>query len=353
MYRNERIQNLCRVKFHDERGGVLRLDMNENPEGLPADFVEEIKAQITPPLIAAYPEKDGLVKLIAEHSNIAAGQITLTNGSDEAMSLAFRCFGKPGGKLVSVTPTFEMYGVYAAMNGLEHVTVPYHDDFTIDVDQMKDAIDGDTSIVVMLNPNSPIGAVYSEAQARAIIEKALRYNSLVIVDEAYHYYYLPTFVSLINDYANVLVMRTFSKVCSIAGLRVGYAAGNTDLINVMENAESTFNVNSVGILFAKGILKRPDIIESIRIREAEGRKWLTSRLDEAGYKPLSLEGNFVLFKPNRPSGTVVADLKKYGVWTRDYSKGILSGFLRVSTGGIDVMRRFWECFAEVDAHVDG
>lgn len=348
MYINESIKNLYRVKFHDERGDALRLDMNENPGGLPFAFVEEVKRKLTPEYLSTYPEKDRLVNLIAEHNNIQPNSVTVTNGSDEAMGLAFRCFGKPASNLVTVAPTFEMYGVYAGMNGLEHKTVDYKDDFTLDVKALIDAIDSSTSMVVILNPNSPIGVVYSEAEARAIIKKARAVGAVVLIDEAYHYFYKRTFIPFITEYDNVLVLRTFSKICSIAGLRIGYALGNPELIDVLERAESTFNVNSVGVLFAEEILKNPRIIEEQRIAEEDGRKWLTKTLTASGYKALSLEGNFVLFKPSMPSGDVVAALKERNIWTRDYSRGILAGYLRVSTGEKRFMERFWEEFEALD-----
>jgi histidinol-phosphate aminotransferase len=342
MYIDENIQNLCRVKLRDARGAVLRLDMNENPGGLSAEFVESVKAKITPEYLATYPEKDRLALRVAEHNGVSPESLTVTGGSDEAMGLAFRCFGKPGSKLVTVTPTFEMYGVYAGMNGLLHRTVDYNEDFTLNVAALLDAIDDETSVVAMLNPNSPIGAVYTETEAKAIIEKARSVGAVVMIDEAYHYFYSKTFIPLAALYDNVLVLRTFSKICAIAGLRVGYAVGNPLLIDVLERAESTFNVNSVGILFAEEMLKHPRIIDEQRELEAEGRAWLTERLTDKGYKVLSLEGNFVLFKPYKPSGELVAALKERGIWTRDYGRGILAGYLRVSTGARPFMEQFWE-----------
>ncbi|WP_217596226.1 histidinol-phosphate transaminase [Cohnella sp. GbtcB17] len=348
MYVNEYIKDLYRVKFHEDRGNVLRLDMNESPEGLPLDFVEDVKRQITPEFLATYPQKDRLVRKVSEHIGLQSDQITITNGSDEAMRLAFQCFGEHGKKVITVTPTFEMYGVYAAMFGMEHVTVAYNVDFTIPVEQLLSEINEATGIVVILNPNSPIGMTYTESEARAIIEKAGTVGALVVIDEAYHYFYGYTFMPLIEQYNNVIMLRTFSKLCAIAGLRVGYAAGNAQLIDYMEKAESTFNVSNVGLLFAEEILKRPDLMEAQREAEAEGRIWLSEQLRKAGYHVLALEGNFILFKPRGIARDVVAALKEKGVWIRDYSSGILAGYLRISTGHVDSMRTFWDAFTAVE-----
>lgn len=210
-YVNENIKNLYRVKFHDERKDYLRLDMNENPEGLPADFVEEIKKKITPEFIASYPEKDRLAKLLSEHNNIPAECISITCGSDEAMRLIFQCFGEQGKELLTVTPTFEMYDVYSKMFGMGHVMAEYNEDYSLSVDKALDLITENTGLVILLNPNSPIGACWNDADARAIIEKAASVGAVTVVDEAYHYFYPNTFMPLINEYDNLLVLRTFQS----------------------------------------------------------------------------------------------------------------------------------------------
>lgn len=347
-YVNENIKDLYRVKFHDERGSVLRLDMNENPEGLPREFFDAVAAKITPEYLAKYPEKDRLMELIAEHNGLAYENISVTAGSDEAVRLVFQCFGEPGKKLVTVTPTFEMYDVYAKMFGMRHETVEYREDFTVDPENIINSIDEETGLVILLNPNSPIGSTYPEEDARKIIERAGEAGALVVVDEAYHYFYAPTFMPLVKEYDNLLILRTFSKLFSMAGLRIGYVSGDARLIEYIEKAESTFNVNTVAILFACEALKEKRLIDQLAETEREGRLWLTEKLQEAGYQVLSLEGNYVLFRPRGESGNVVAELKKKNVWVRDYGKGILKGWIRVSTGSKGCMERFWEALCQVE-----
>lgn len=347
-YVNKNIKDLYRVKFHDERSDVLRLDMNENPEGLPSEFVEEVKKKISPAFIATYPEKDRLAALLAEHNGISADNISITCGSDEAMRLIFQCFGEENKNLLTVTPTFEMYDVYSKMFGMGHETVEYNDDFSLSIDNVLLKIDENTGLVILLNPNSPIGVCWSESDAKKVIEKADENNAIVVVDEAYHYFCESTFMPLIKEYDNLLVLRTFSKLYSCAGLRIGYVSGNKQLIHYIDNAESTFNVNNVAILFAEELLKRPDISSQLVKAEAYGRKWLTDKLTDAGYKVFSAEGNYILFKPHRSSKEIVAELKKADIWVRDYSRGILEGWVRVSTGSVKCMEKFFDELVKVD-----
>ena len=347
-YVNDNIRDLYRVKFHDERGCVLRLDMNENPEGLPKEVFDRIWAKVTPSYIATYPEKDKLTEMLARHDGISRDNISVTAGSDEAMRLIFQCFGEQDKNLVTVTPTFEMYDVYSKMFGMNHILVNYREDFTVDVDDMLNAIDENTGIVILLNPNSPIGTVYGEEEVRAIIAKAESVGAIVVIDEAYHYFYEKTFLSLIKEYNNLLVLRTFSKLFSMAGLRIGYVSADAQLISYIEKAESTFNVSNIAILFAQELISDESLIADMREKEREGRKWLTEKLRECGYQCISLEGNYVLFYPKRNSRQIVDELKNQGIWVRDYGKGILSGWIRVSTGSVDCMKKFWDAFVETE-----
>ena len=347
-YVNPYIKDLYRVKFHDVRDDVLRLDMNENPAGLPIEFVEEVKKKLTPSFLATYPLKDELVSLLAQHNGVKDENITVTAGSDEAMRLIFQCFGEAGREVLTVSPTFEMYDVYSKMFGMEHVMAEYDDQFRVSVAEIVSKINENTGIVILLNPNSPIGTAYSGEEFEQIMERAAQAGALVVIDEAYHYFYEPTMMEAAVNREHVLVLRTCSKLFSIAGLRVGYAVGDPQLITYLENAESTFNVNNVGILFATEILKHPDMLEELRQQEKEGHDWLAEQIREVGYPLFSENGNYLLFYPKRPSGELVAELKEQGIWIRDYGRGILKGWLRVSTGNIDSMRRFWEAYQKLD-----
>lgn len=347
-YVNENIKDLYRVKFHDERGEVLRLDMNENPEGLPVEFVEKVKKKITPSFLATYPEKDRLISLLAEHNNIASENISVTCGSDEAMRLIFHCFGEKNKELLTVTPTFEMYDVYSKMFGMKHELVEYNDDFTLSVDKMISKINENTGLVILLNPNSPIGVCWSNEDARKVIEKAAENNTIVVVDEAYYYFCESTFMPFISEYDNLLILRTFSKLYSCAGLRIGYVSGNKQLIHYIENAESTFNVSNVAILFAEELMKCPDINSYLITTESIGRQWLKHKLNDAGYKVFAADGNYVIFKPHHLSTEIVSKLKDAGIWVRDYSNGVLAGWIRVSSGSKKCMETFFNALTIVD-----
>lgn len=171
----------------------------------------------------------------------------------------------------------------------------------------------------------------------------------MVIDEAYHYFYAPTFMPLIKKYDNLLILRTFSKLFSIAGLRIGYVSGKAELIEYIEKAESTFNVNNIAILFAQGVIRNRQPISRLIDTEHAGRIWIVEKLKGAGYQTIVMEGNYVLFLPKRDSRIIVEELKRNNVWVRDYSKGILEGWVRVSTGSVVCMKKFWETFVKVES----
>ncbi len=348
MYVNEYIKNTYRVKDHENRDGYLRLDMNENPEGLPTEFVDDVIKKITIETIARYPQKDNLIRLIAESEDIDVSNITLTNGSDEGIRLIFETFTKPSAKVVTVSPTFEMYKVYASMFGVQNVVIEYDKNFKVEISDILNKIDKDTNIVALLNPNSPISTEYTDVEFRTIIEKARQMESLVVIDEAYYPFGVDTQMQLIKEYDNVVILRTFSKLFSMAGVRIGYMAGNSELIHYIENAQSTFNVNSIGILFAEELLKRKDIIKEMIETEKTGRDYLVDKLEKSEYEYYAQNGNYILIKTKKEPKLVANYLKENKILIKSYGNPLLSQWIRVTTGSKNILEQFWKEFCIVE-----
>lgn len=200
---------------------MLRYDMNENPEGLPAWFVDEVKAEITPEYLSIYPEPDRFLTKYAKYVGVPRDCVTATNGTDQAIRYLLQTFCGQGHDVVTVAPSFEMYWVNCNILGLNHVPVAYNDDLSFNMENLIAAIGPNTDIVVLLNPNNPVGDAFSREDVIAAIEAAAPVDAVVIIDEAYHYFYPNTFIDLTQTYDNVIVMRTFSKLFSLAACRPG------------------------------------------------------------------------------------------------------------------------------------
>jgi len=342
------IRDLYRVKATQGRGEYLRLDMNENPEGIPEEFFNEVIKGITPQMLAMYPETGELTSLLANYLGVRNDNITVTNGSDEAIKSIFEVFGCPKKKVVTVYPTFEMYPVYAKMYDMEHVAVEYTEDMHVSAEKVCNYIDENTAIVAVLNPNNPIGTVFSNNEVENIILKAEKNNATVIIDEAYYYFYNKTFMDLLKKHKNLILVRTFSKLCSLAGCRIGYAVSSPEIIELIDKVRPTYCVNTVAIHFAVSLIKSPQIIDSLIAKEKEGRSYLQQQLIDSHYQYYAEHGNFIFIECRANIDEVVQTLKQQGVLVKQYSHPLLKKFIRISTGARPVMEKFWKMFQDVE-----
>lgn len=347
---NPVLKILTRVFPEGGRGDFLRLDMNENPEGLPADFVAEVCAKITPAFLATYPEPDGLLAALAAHHHLPEDRFSLTDGSEMAIKHVFEVFALPGTQVVTVAPSFAMYEVYCVMFGVTHRGVPIGEDLAFPTEDFLAAIGQDTSIVVLLSPNNPAGGVLPRSVVERIIKKAAEHDAVVVIDEAYHYFCEVSYLELVERYDNVVVLRTFSKLFSLAGLRLGYAVSRPEIVDYLNRVRPTFETNSVALLFGEALLRRPDIIESLIQTEKEGRLYLMGALARAGYEPRHDHGgNFVLVKPRKQPKEIEAALKERKILVKTYgNKHLLRDYIRISTGSRRVMEKFVAAFFDID-----
>ena len=347
-YVNPHIKNLKRVFPDENRLHYLRLDMNENPDGLPEDILKEVFDDITPQFLSMYPELGSLTHKIANHLEVDTNQIAVTSGSDMAIRYIFETFAERGSSVITVFPSFEMYSVYCKMYGLNQKKINYDKNFNIDIDEIINSIDEKTDLVVLLNPNNPIGNVYLEEEVKRIIYKANDVGAIVIIDEAYHYFYSKTYLNYVNDFNNVIILRTFSKLCSIASCRVGFIVSNIDIINNIKKVKSTFEVNGIGIKFAEKILDSNDLIQKLIDIEREGKDYIVEKLEAENYEYSIKNGNYVFIKTNNNPKVVFEKLKEKKILIKIYSYEILKDYIRVTTGSKNCMSQFLDEFLKID-----
>ena len=341
-YINPNISSTPRVFPKQGRADFHRYDANENPEGLPKDFVDLVLKELTPEYLAMYPEPERFISKYANYIGVDKDNVYCTNGSDHGIRVLLETFGEP-------SPTFEIYWVCCSLLGLKHKPVQYEADFTINIDVILDAITSETRVVVLLNPNSPIGNLYSEEEVKSIIDKAKRIGAVVILDEAYHYFYDKTFLHFAIENDNVLLLRTFSKLMSIAGCRVGMVVGHKDLIHWVKNSRLAYEMNAVGLLFAERILEHPEMIEYLVKQEKEGKEFLMDELQKRGYWFMDCHGNYVLLKPKHDAHEVARKLsEEKRTLVHTYGNSLMKNLIRVTTGSRKAMEFFVDVFFDVD-----
>lgn len=350
VYVNPYVKNTIRVFPPQGRYGKLRYDMNENPEGLPEAFVETVKKEITPEFLSIYPEPDRFLAKYAKFVGVGFDNVMCTNGSDMAIRYLLETFASPGKEVVTVSPSFEMYWVNCKILGLKHVPVSYNDDLTLDIGRIIGAITPNTSVVVLLNPNNPVGNVYSEEELERVVAKAEKVGAVVIIDEAYHYFYDKTFIRYAIEKRNVVLMRTFSKLMSLAACRLGVVVSCPELIHYVKNARLTFDANAIALLFAERLIERPEIVDELIRTEKDGKAYTLGQLERRGYWCRDCMGNFIFIKPKHPVKEVAARLaQEKNVLVHPYGNPLLKDYIRVSVGSRNAMQKFLDAFFEVDA----
>lgn len=358
MYIKPWIKDIERIGGQQGRAGYLRLDMNENPGGLPEDFVEAVKRELTPEFLAMYPEESRMSQLLADYLTGEAGleeklctdSLCLTNGSDMAIRYLFEVYAEAGSTVVTVAPSFEMYRIYSLVFGLNHRAVTYHEDFSLPVEEILDAIREDTDIVVLLNPNNPIGRAYTDEEFIRITDRAAEVGALVIIDEAYHYFYKKTFMREALQREHVVVIRTFSKLMSLAGCRIGFMVANPRLIGYVRHVRPSFEVNTVALKFGEKLLEQPELIDRLQQEAQEGKIYLLEELKAHGYDVMEREGNFIFVRPKHRTAKEAAERleTEKKVLVKRYGAPLLKDYLRISTGARCYMEQFLKAFYEVD-----
>lgn len=349
-YVNENVKECKRIFPKQGRYDYYRYDMNENPEGLPKKFVDSVLNEITPEFLAIYPEPDVFLNKYAKYIGAKYENVLTTNGSDMAIRYLLEVFCEKGKEVVTVSPSFEMYAVNCSILGLKHVPVSYEEDLTIKIENILEAINSNTDIIVLLNPNNPIGNVYSETDVIKIVDKAKKVGAIVIIDEAYHYFYKNTFIRYALDESNVVVLRTFSKLFSIAACRLGVIISNKEIINYVRKSRLTFDVNAIALKFGERILDNPDIIEDLIRIQDEGKDYILEELDKSGYETRDCRGNFIFIRPKRPAKLVAKELEENEkILVKTFGNDLLKAYLRISVGSAKAMKTFLDKFLVIDS----
>lgn len=349
-YLNPNIENIYRIFDQNERKDYLRLDLNENPGGLPEEFVKEVLQDVTPQLVAQYPETLHFTEVLANHLGTDISHICLVNGSSEGIRYIIQAFTSENGKIVGVVPSYFMFQIYSEMYGRSFVKIPYNDDLTMDVDNIINALTDDTQLLILLNPNNPMGNIYTVDEFESILSAAKQKHITVLIDEAYHYFYPKTFIKYAFTQEHIFVTRTFSKLFSMAGCRLGYVAGWPEGIKMVQKLCTPHNTNAFAMLFAEKILETPGVLDGLINKFNEGREYLINELDKLGYPHKGEAGNFLFIKSKTNAQRIVERMKQEKkILIKTYPEvGEFGDCLRVTIGEKKFMEIFISALVELD-----
>jgi histidinol-phosphate aminotransferase len=310
----------------------IKLNTNENPYS-PSPKALAVIAQQATESLRLYPDPSAkvLTQTIADYYALNADNIFVGNGSDEVLALAFYCFFEKEQPLYYPDLSYSFYPVYCDFYALQRRPLAVDENFKID---LNDYLDDGSSGVIFPNPNAPTGRYLELDKIKHFLDQYQ--NKVVIVDEAYIDFGGESAVKLINDYANLLVVQTFSKSRSLAGMRVGFAMGHTDLINGLERAKNSFNsypLDKLAQVSAVEALKDQTYFELQRDKIIASRRWTTEQLELLGFSVVPSKANFVLASPkdNNGEGLYLA-LKAKGILVRYFSANRIQSYCRITIG---------------------
>ena len=349
-YLDKNIENLERIFDQNERKDYLRLDLNENPGGLSKEFIDETLKDVTPQFVAQYPETLHFTEVLANHVGTDISHICITNGSAEAIRYVIQAFTSVDGRIVGVVPSYFMFQVYSEMYGRNFVKVPYNEDLSISIENIIKELTDETQMLILLNPNNPMGNVYSDEEFEVLFKVCQEKEITLLVDEAYYYFYPKTFIKYALNNRRILVTRTFSKLFAMAGCRLGYVCGHPDDIKYVQKFCTPHNTNAFAMLFAEKILTTPGMLDELIRKFTEGRRYLVETLDKNGYRHKGEAGNFIFIEPKTDAATIVSRMKEEKkILIKVYQNvGNFGNCLRVSIGEKQYIERFMNALLNLD-----
>ena len=313
---------------------VIKLASNENPLGPSPKAVEAIRGYASK--INFYPDGGSyyLKKALGEKLGVKEENIILGNGSDEVVSLITRIFLQKGDQAIMGDPSFLMYKIDAQLSQAKVASVPLKN-FRLDLSEMSKAISSRTKLIFISNPNNPTGTIITEDEVEHFL-KDVPPRILTVFDEAYYEYVedtnYPQSIDLLDKNSNIIILRTFSKIYGLAGLRVGYGIGSPEVIDLLNKARPPFNVNSLAQVAALASLEDEDQVNQSKSLVREGKEFLYSNLRRLKVSFIPTQANFILIKIGKKAKDVEGELLKKGIIVRGMGAYNLPHYIRVTIG---------------------
>ncbi|MBW1996450.1 MAG: histidinol-phosphate transaminase [Deltaproteobacteria bacterium] len=317
---------------------VVKLASNENPFPVPPHVAEAIEKEI--PSLRLYPDTDSyfLRKRIAECLGVGMENVLMGSGSVELIKMIVRVFLRPGEKVLTAKSTFPMFKAAAVECGGRQavIEVDMDEGYGYDLDRMYEGLASDVKILFIANPNNPTGTMLSKEKLLDFINSVPN-DKIVVLDNAYQEYVLESEthvdgIDLALNRKNVIVLRTFSKIYGLAGLRIGYGIANGEAISYLSRLRAPFNVTRVGQQAALASLQNDDF----KMRSAEvnnrNKEVLFNKLRDLGMNPVPSHANFILFFPGKDINEVNERLLREGVVIRPLKAFGVPDGMRVTVG---------------------
>lgn len=311
--------------------GLVKLNTNENPYG-PSPLAVAAMREAAGDTLRLYPDPAGnaLKDALAARHGLQRNQVFVGNSSDEVLAHTFHALLKHALPLLCPDISYSFYPTYCSLYGIDYRTVPLDDGYGIDVAAYRQPC----GAIILANPNAPTGRALPLADIETLLND--HPEQVVVIDEAYVDFGGDSALALVNRHPNLLVIQTFSKSRSLAGLRVGFAAGHPDLIAGLERVKNSFNCYPLGqVALAGAVAALNDEAHFERTRGAiiASRSTLTQRMQALGFEVLPSSANFIFARhPGHDGAQLAAALRARSILVRHFKQARIDQFLRISIG---------------------
>ncbi len=330
-------------RFGVEVHEIVRLNANENlvlPLEMISSLLLEAARETDPRLYGQVEEELELREALGRYVGVPRDRVLLGSGSDQLIDLILSTFlGRREG-VVSIAPTFVIYGWRTELLGGRYLDVALKEDFSLDAKSILDACDSETRICFICSPNNPTANQFDAEEIKVVLDG---FPGLVVVDEAYVEFADYSLVKLVDEFENLVVLRTFSKTFGMAGLRLGYLIANPVVAeSLLEKAQLPYSSNTLALRLGLKVLERVEFVEKAIGKVREERSRMIMRMKEMkGVKPFDSKTNFVLFQVGNVEEKVYEALAAKGILVKMFGD-VLSyhGCLRVTVATPEVNDRF-------------
>jgi histidinol-phosphate aminotransferase len=327
----------------------LCLDLNENIAGCSPRVLERLRS-LTSEDVSRYPQREDGESLVANFLGVAAKQVLLTNGMDDALALLFSAYLASGDELIFADPTFVMYPMLGQACGAALVRLQSAGDLRLPVADFLDHISPRTRLIAIANPNNPTGLAAPRAGLLRIVESAP--NAAVLIDEAYFEFLGETVIRDLNRYPNLFVARTFSKAYGLAGLRLGVLTGDAQQIGFIRRFCPPFNVNAVALACLDAALRDQDFVRDYVAQTRKSCRAIESLCSELGLHVWPSSANFVLIRIGESVRRFVDAMGRRGIVVRDMSANQgCEGSARITAGTSGQIDQILEAMRESMAEI--
>jgi histidinol-phosphate aminotransferase len=327
---------------------IVKLDGNENPYG-PSPKVAEALGAYGFYHLYPDPEQRRVREAVAEYIGADASQVVIGNGSDDLLNICAMLFLSPGDTMANAPPTFGVYSYLGHVYDANIMQIERNEDFSLDLARLERALDDGAKLLYIASPNNPTGNTLPRDQ----LERLLAHDAMIVVDEAYAEFTGESFVPLVEEHANLIVVRTFSKWAGLAGMRAGYAVFPPALAEIVWNTKVPFNLTvSAEQAILASLEDRDWLYKNIALIVAERERLFWRLSDLPWLRPYPSHGNFILCEVRGPNAEAVRDsLAEQGIMIRYFDVPGLRNCIRISVGKPEDSDRVIEALKTIGAGV--